>query len=97
MSKNRTNSDDITFRKSSSGSITINYDSKSRSCSIDSRSYSIDSTSKSRTNSYDSVCSIEKTQVKDKRRKREMKLLGKSPDEPKTIDQIKSRLYIFKK
>jgi hypothetical protein len=75
----------------------MQYDSKLRSCSIECIYYNIESTPKSRTNSYDSVNSIEKKQGKDKRRKREMKLLGKSPDEPKTIEQIKSRLYIFKK
>lgn len=97
MSKNRTNSDDITCRKCRSDSINMQYDSKLRSCSIECIYYNIESTPKSRTNSYDSVNSIEKKQGKDKRRKREMKLLGKSPDEPKTIEQIKSRLYIFKK
>jgi hypothetical protein len=31
----------------------------------------------------------------ENRRKREMKLYSKSPDEPKTIEQIQKTLYIF--
>ena len=32
----------------------------------------------------------------ERRRQREMKLYSKSPDEPKTIEQIQKTLYIFK-
>jgi hypothetical protein len=31
----------------------------------------------------------------DRRRIRDMKIYGKSPDEPKTIEQVKNELYIF--
>ena len=31
----------------------------------------------------------------ERRRVRDMKIYGKSPDEPKTIEQVKNELYIF--
>ena len=31
----------------------------------------------------------------ERRRVREMKIYGKSPDEPKTVEQVKNELYIF--
>lgn len=99
-------------RKSSNGSIAISIDSRSysidsRSYSIDSRSYSIDSTEESRPRSFEegkrknSNPLMEYYIHKDieyttKRRDRDMKLYSKSPDEPKTIEQLKKTLYIFK-
>lgn len=111
MSKKRTYSDEVinhsnsSSRKSSNGSIAISIDS--RSYSIDSRSYSIDSTEESRPRSFEegkrknSNPLMEYYLHKDieyttKRRDRDMKLYSKSPDEPKTIEQLKKTLYIFK-
>jgi len=82
------------------------YSIDSRSYSIDSRSYSIDSTEECRPRSCEgkrknSNPLMEYFIHKDieyttKRRDRDMKLYSKSPDEPKTIEQLKKTLYIFK-
>jgi len=82
------------------------YSIDSRSYSIDSRSYSIDSTEECQPRSIEgkrknSNPLMEYFIHKDieyttKRRDRDMKLYSKSPDEPKTIEQLKKTLYIFK-
>jgi len=42
------------------------------------------------------IMNVESNKEKvDRRRIRDMKLYGKSPDEPKTIEQVKNELYIF--
>jgi histidyl-tRNA synthetase len=108
MTKKRTYSDELrpnssNSRKSSNGSITI---------SIDSRSYSIDSNDEIKCGSFEEEKYSKKERKNSNplldflmennnkkqniRRLREMKAYSKSPDEPKTIEQVQKMLYIFK-
>jgi len=99
-------------RRSSNGSITISIDSRSysidsRSYSIDStdemKCGSYDEVMYNKKERKNSNPLLDFLILKDKqdreiekRRKREMKIYSKSPDEPKTIEQIQKTLYIFR-
>ena len=88
------------------------YSIDSRSYSIDSRSYSIDSNDEVKCGSFEEEKYSKKERKNSNplldflmennnkkqniRRLREMKAYSKSPDEPKTIEQVQKMLYIFK-
>ena len=88
------------------------YNIDSRSYSIDSRSYSIDSNDEVKCGSFEEEKYSKKERKNSNplldflmennnkkqniRRLREMKAYSKSPDEPKTIEQVQKMLYIFK-
>jgi hypothetical protein len=88
------------------------YSIDSRSYSIDSRSYSIDSNDEIKCGSFEEEKYSKKERKNSNplldflmennnkkqniRRLREMKAYSKSPDEPKTIEQVQKMLYIFK-
>ena len=88
------------------------YNIDSRSYSIDSRSYSIDSNDEVKCGSFEEEKYSKKERKNSNplldflmennnkkqniRRLREMKSYSKSPDEPKTIEQVQKMLYIFK-